>query len=303
MTRYLDIKEQLLCAIADGVLTPGAALASVREQARNQSTAPATVARAYQELARAGIVVSASRRVARVAPDGPALARRQLRGGGLRLAGSDDPLLDLLLTGAGDAIVRRGAGGSFGGLGALWRMEAEAATLHLWHADGDHNAPYARRVLAGRRPTLVRLWKREQGIVVAAGNPEGIIGVEDLARVTVAERAIGTGTRALSDRLLRERELDPTSARGPEVGSHLEVALAVAAGVADAGLAVRAAATTLGLDFIPLAWEPFELALGADRLDGLEPLLALLARPELAGRAAQLGGYDLDGSGVVRVLD
>lgn len=123
------------------------------------------------------MIVTASRRATRVAADGPALARPQLRGGrSLLLAGSDDPLLDLLLAEAEDAIVRRSSTGSFGGLTALWRSQAEAATLHLWHAHGGHNAAYARRVLAGRRPILVRLWRREQGIVVAPAIPSASPG-------------------------------------------------------------------------------------------------------------------------------
>ena len=248
MSRYVDIAEGLLQAIADGVLQPGAALPSVRALARREGTTPATAGRAYAELARAGAIVSAPRRVARVAPDGAARARARLTGTRpLRLAGSDDPLLDLLVGAAGGHVERAAPSGSFGGLTALWRGQADAATLHLWHARG-YNAPYAARILAGREPVLVHLWRREQGIVVPPGNPRGIGTIDDLARVTTALRAPGTGTRALVDRLLRERRLPPL--HGPELGGHLDVALAVAAGLADAGVAVRAAATTLGLEFV-----------------------------------------------------
>ena len=293
MSRYLDIAEGLLRAIADGTLQPGAALPSVRALARREGTTPATAGRACAELARAGAIVSSPRRVARVAPDGPARARAALGGArALRLAGSDDPLLDVLVSTAAGDVERAAPSGSFGGLTALWRGTADAATLHLWHARG-YNAPYAERILAGREPVLVHLWRREQGIVVPPGNPRGIGTVEDLAGVTTAQRAPGTGTRALVDRLLRERRLDPL--RGPELAGHLDVALAVAAGLADAGVAVRAAATTLGLDFVPLAWEPFALALPAAELGRADALLAGLA--SVAAAAAALEGYDLAGAG------
>jgi molybdate-binding protein len=295
VSRYVDIAEGMLQAIADGELQPGAALPSVRAIARREGTTPATAGRAYAELARAGAIVSAPRRVARVAPDGAARARARLTGTRpLRLAGSDDPLLDLLVAAAVGHVERAAPSGSFGGLTALWRGQADAATLHLWHARG-YNAPYAARILAGREPVLVHLWRREQGIVVPSGNPRGIGTVGDLAGVTTALRAPGTGTRALLDRLVREHRLDPGSVRGPELGGHLDVALAVAAGLADAGVAVRGAATTLGLDFVPLAWEPFALALPAVELGRADALVAGLAHVDRA--ASAMGGYDLAGAG------
>ncbi|HEX2412334.1 MAG TPA: substrate-binding domain-containing protein [Solirubrobacteraceae bacterium] len=297
MSRYIDIAERLLQAIADGALPPGAALPSVRALARREGTTPATAGRAYAELARAGVIVSAPRRVARVAPDGAARAHERLTGDrALRLAGSDDPLLDVLVAATGGDVERAGSAGSFSGLTALWRGRADAATLHLWHTRG-YNAPYAARVLAGREPVLVHLWRREQGIVVPPGNPRGIGTVEDLGRVTTAHRAAGTGTRALVDRLLRERRRAPDSVRGPELDGHLDVGLAVAAGLADAGVAVRSAATTLGLDFVPLAWEPFALALPGDELGRATALLSGLASERVGRSAAVMGGYDLAGTG------
>jgi molybdate-binding protein len=293
MSRYVDIAEGLLQAIADGVLQPGAALPSVRALAARHGTTPATAGRAYAELARAGAIVSAPRRVARVAPDGAARARARLTGvRPLRLAGSDDPLLDLLVAAAAGHVERAAPSGSFGGLTALWRGQTDAATLHLWHARG-YNAPYAARILAGREPVLIHLWRREQGIVVPPGNPRGIGTIDDLTRVTTALRAPGTGTRALVDRLLRERRVPPL--HGPELGGHLDVALAVAAGLADAGVAVRAAATTLGLGFVPLASEPFALALPAVELGRAEALLSALS--EVGRAASAMGGYDLGGAG------
>ena len=154
----------------------------------------------------------APRRAARVARDGAILARRALHGGrALRLAGSDDPLLDLIATGAD----RVGAPGSFGGLTALWQQRADAATLHLRHRDGGYNAPFAARILDGRRPILVHLWRREQGIILPRGNPDGIATVADLLGRTVALRASGTGTRVLLERLLRDAGADPAALRGP----------------------------------------------------------------------------------------
>lgn len=309
VTRYVGLVEDLEQAVASGSLAPGAALPSVRSLARERGVAPATVARAYAELARAGVIETSPRRAARVAAAGPARARRRSRGGQpLVLAGSDDPLLDLLLAAASDEVERLGARGSGAGLAALWRGSVDAATLHLVDRDGEYNAPYAARVLSGRAPRLVRLWRREQGLVVPPGNPAGLGTAADLARVggarrsallVIALRGAGTGTRLLTERLVREGGADPAHLRGPELDSHLDVALAVASGLADAGVAVRSAAAALGLDFVPLAWEPFDLALPAEALPRAEPLLAALTAPEVTGRAGELGGYDLEGSGAV----
>jgi molybdate-binding protein len=304
VTRFVALVEELEQAIAAGELAPGAALPSVRALARGRGLAPGTVARAYAELARAGVVATSPRRAARVTPDGPARARRALRGGRpLLLAGSDDPLLDLLLAGAAGDVERTGTRSSFGGLAALWRDAVDAAALHLPDRGGDYNAPFAGRVLSGRAPRLVRLWRREQGLVVTPGNPAGVTGVSDLARVTTALRRPGTGTRLLTERLVREAGVDAAEVRGPELDSHLDVAMAVATGLADAGVCVRSAASALGLDFTPLAWEPFDLALSAESLPRAEPLLAALAGPAVARRAAELGGYDLEGSGTVTAVD
>jgi molybdate-binding protein len=308
VTRYVGLVEELEQAVASGSLAPGAALPSIRALARERAVAPATVARAYAELARAGVIETSARRAARVTVNGPLRVRRRLRGGRpLLLAGSDDPLLDLLLAEAPDDVDRLGDRGSSAGLAALWRGSVDAATLHLFDRGGDYNAPYAARVLAGRAPRLVRLWRREQGLVVPRGNPAGVRTAADLVRggvpagrgVVAALRRAGTGTRLLTERLIREDGADPAALSGPELDSHLDVALAVASGLADAGVAVRSAAGALGLDFVPLAWEPFDLALPADALPRAEPLLAALAGSAVARRAEELGGYDLDGSGVV----
>jgi molybdate-binding protein len=161
------------------------------------------------------------------------------------------------------------------------------------HRDGRYNAPFAASVLAGRGPVLVRLWRREQGLLCPPDNPDGLVGVADLARRRVALRLPGTGTRVLLERLLRDAGVDPAGLRGPEVASHLEAALAVAAGTADAALGLRSAADALGLSFVPVVWEPFDLALPEDALDAAAGLL------DAAARARPTPGYDLSEAGAV----
>jgi putative molybdopterin biosynthesis protein len=288
---YRDIAEDLLQRIASGEFAAGSALPSVRATARVRGTTAATVGRAYAELGRTGAVELAPRRTARVTRDGAMLARRALEGGrALRLAGSDDPLLDRIARSAD----RVGAPGSFGGLTALWQQRADAATLHLRHRDGGYNDRFAAHILAGRAPVLVHLWRREQGIILPRGNPDHYRSVGDLLKRPVALRAPGTGTRVLLERLLRDAGADPAALHGPLVGTHLEAAVAVASGLADAAVGLRAAADTLELDFVPLAWEPFELALPEAALGAAAELLSAL------DSAPPAPGFDFADSGATR---
>jgi molybdate-binding protein len=298
VTRYLDLTASLAARIAEGELAAGTALPSVRELAASEGTTATTVRRAYHELADAGAITVEPRRAARVSPHGALAARSVLRGRDpFRLAGSDDPALSLLIAEVPDAVAPVGASGSYRGLAALWSGSADGASLHLRHRSGEYNAPFARGVLAGRDPVLVHLWRREQGLIVAEGNPDRVAGVASLRGLRVARRPHGTGTRTLLDRLLIEDGLDPGAVAGPEVELHLDVALAVATGEADAGLGLRSAATPLGLDFVPVTWEPFQIATTRTQAGGVRPLIAALDEPELARRIDELGGYDLSGAG------
>jgi molybdate-binding protein len=303
VTRYLDIARAIAARVQAGDLTPGAELPSIRELARTQNTTASTVGRAYEHLARAGVIAQARRRRARIEPEA-ALAASRLLGARreFRLAGSDDPALDLVLRQAGGAVVMVGARGSFQGLTALWRGTADGAAIHLLHHTGVYNAPYARALLRGRMPTVIHLWRREQGLLVAPGNPEGITGVPDLRTASVAKREFGAGTRVLLDRLLQDHGIPPHSVPGPETASHLEVALAVASGVAAAGLGVRAAAAALNLDFIPLAWEEYDIILPAAALAAAEPLITALREDRVRHTIEELGGYDTANAGAIRPL-
>jgi len=300
MARYHDLTAKLAARIADGDLAPGAALPSVRDLAGVEATTATTVARAYRELADAGAIIVEPRRAARVSARGEIAARSVLRDGAVfRLAGSDDPALSMLLSGLPEAIAPVGSSGSYRGLAALWSGRADGASLHLRHRSGEYNTPFARGVLAGREPVLVHLWRREQGLLVPPGDPRGVQRIADLAKLRIVRRPAGTGTRTLLDRLLLDDGLDPDAISGPTVELHLDVALAVATGEADAGLGLRSAATPLGLDFVPLSWEPFQVATTRRETGGLRPLLTALGDPAVAGRIVALGGYDLAGAGEV----
>ncbi|HEY8597463.1 MAG TPA: substrate-binding domain-containing protein, partial [Thermomicrobiales bacterium] len=165
-------------------------------------------------------------------------------------------------------------------LGALARGEAHAAGMHLLdEATGEYNLPFIRRAFAGRKVLVVTAAHWQQGLIVARGNPLGIAGVADLARpdLTIINREPGAGSRAALDHALRVSGTDPAAVRGyaRTVGSHRVVAEVVAAGLADAGPGILAAASALGLGFIPLAEERYDLIF-ADETRESAPVAALL---------------------------
>jgi molybdate-binding protein len=303
MTRYQQVSADIAERVTTGALAPGDELPSIRHAARQYDTTAATIGRAYRHLADAGVIDVADRRRSRVAPDGDAAARRMLGGpAALRLAGSDDPGLDVVLRHAGASVTTVGTRGSFHGLTRVWRGTADAAAIHLRHRSGAHNSPFARALLRGRRPAIIHLWRREQGLLTPEGNPGGISDVGDLPALRIARRQFGTGTRVLLDRLLTEAGIPPATVTGPDAASHLEVAMTVASGQADAGLGVRAAATALDLGFIPVTWEEFDIVLSETALAAAEPLIAALRDPDVQTCVRLLGGYDLSRAGTVQLL-
>ncbi|MBV9012046.1 MAG: molybdopterin biosynthesis protein [Pseudonocardiales bacterium] len=192
--------------------------------------------------------------------------------------------------------------GSLGGLVALRDGRCHLAGSHLLDPQtGEYTLPYLPRVF-GRDTALsdvavIRLVHREQGLIVAAGNPLGITGVEDLSRpgLRYVNRQRGAGTRVLLDHELRRRHIASDDILGyhREEHTHLAVAAAVAAGRADAGLGVLAAARPFGLDFVPVAQEPYDLVVTQEAYDSgvLAPLWALLADEKFRASVEALGGY------------
>jgi putative molybdopterin biosynthesis protein len=194
--------------------------------------------------------------------------------------------------------------GSLGGLTALRDGLCHLAGSHLLDpASGEYTLPYVERLLPGHDVAVVRLAHREQGLIVAPGNPLGLRGIEDLSRpgLRYVNRQRGAGTRVLLDHELAQRGIGPDAVEGyeREEHTHLAVAAAVAAGRADCGLGVMAAARAFGLDFVPVAREPYDLVLERAARDSplLAPLWELLASPEFRKAVDGLGGYDTSETG------
>ncbi|MDD4951936.1 MAG: molybdopterin biosynthesis protein [Desulfovibrionaceae bacterium] len=189
--------------------------------------------------------------------------------------------------------------GSMGGLTAIKNGAAMFAGSHLFDPEtGDFNFPFIERYLPGIELLVVNLAIRHQGLIVARENPKAIMGVKDLTRqdVVFINRQRGAGTRILLDHHLELEGVDPSRVRGygQEEYTHMAVAVNVLTGAADCGLGIFAAAKALGLDFVPLAHERYDLiiprALAGDAK--IEVMLDLLRSKGFKDRIDGLGGYE-----------
>lgn len=224
--------------------------------------------------------------------------------------GSHDLTLDLL-TSHMKAAGHKGAVasahvGSLGGIMALRKHEAHFAGVHLLDPEtGVYNESYIRRFLPGREIVLMNLVYRTQGLLVPKGNPMGLKGMRDIAngRVRFVNRQGGSGTRVLLDYLLQQEGLEKEQILGydREEFTHLGVAVAVASGSADTGLGIQSAANSLGLDFIPIGEERYDLAIPKEYLEDhrMHVLLDIIKSPAFLRDVEALGGYDTRDTGKI----
>jgi putative molybdopterin biosynthesis protein len=226
------------------------------------------------------------------------------------IVGSHDNTLDLLA----DELRAQRSGfglssshvGSLGGLMAVKRGLCHMAGSHLLdESDGNYNRSYIRKYLADVPVRLVHLVMREQGLIVPRGNPKGIRGLEDVARpdVRLINRQGGSGTRILLDYRLRQLDIAPERIAGyhNEEFTHMAVAVAVLSGAADVGVGILAAANALGLEFIPMVTEQYDLVIPTVYFDteAVQALLEVITGPAFKERATDLGGYHTDRTGEI----
>ncbi|MCL4472488.1 MAG: molybdopterin biosynthesis protein [Actinobacteria bacterium] len=196
--------------------------------------------------------------------------------------------------------------GSMGGLMSLKRGEAHLAGIRLLDEDsGEYNMSQVKRYLPGRKISLVNIALTEKGLMVQKENPKNVRGIEDLTRneVIFINRPRGTGTRTLLDYKLRLKGVSTEDIAGyeREEDSQMAVAAAIADGVADAGMGCPAAASALGLDFIPVASERYDLAIPEEYLEnrGVRAIIEIIGSDAFREKILALDGYDTSLSGEV----
>jgi putative molybdopterin biosynthesis protein len=223
------------------------------------------------------------------------------------IGGSHDPLLEWSLRESGSGLATLPEGSEAG----LARFEqgnivASAIHLHSLADESDANVEVLRKRGSFHDAVLIAFAQREQGFLVAAGNPLGLASIADVARsrARLAVRPEGAGAQLLLLSLLHRAKLslnDVATVR-PPCPTGPDVAQAIRAGRADCGLATRSVAQAAALDFVPVAWERFDITVRYRDYfrPPLQAFLGFLRSEAFAARARELGGYDISSAGAVR---
>jgi putative molybdopterin biosynthesis protein len=227
------------------------------------------------------------------------------------VGGSHDPLLEWTLRESGSQLASLPEG-SETGLMRLGRGEVTAAAIHLHRLDSDDEAANLEAVAGApglHDAVLIAFARRQQGLVVAEGNPLALSDIASIAarRARLALRPQGAGAQLLLLALVARAglALDALTTTKPICPTGPDIAQAVRSGRADCGIATRSVAQAAGLDFVPLTWERFDLALRQRDyfLPGPQALFKFLRIDVFHDRAAELGGYDVSDAGDVRLVN
>jgi putative molybdopterin biosynthesis protein len=220
----------------------------------------------------------------------------------LRLAGSHDLLVEHLVKfiSKHSMPIQPTYIGSLEGLMMLYRGQCDIAAIHLLDPiSHQYNIPFIQQLFIHEEISLIRFAAREQGLIIAKGNPKKITGLTDLARadVRLVNRQKGSGTRFLLDSLLAKYQINPASISGYELEewNHLSAASHISRGAADVAFGIQAAASNLGLDFIPISREQFDLVCKqtSENSEALKKLIDLLNSEEILTELKDYSGYDL----------
>ena len=230
--------------------------------------------------------------------------------GALLASGSNDPVLDVLHTCLRktypEFFIFSANTGSMEGLAALEKGFTDIAWSHLLDPEtGEYNIPYLEKLVPHVKAVVVNLFFRELGFVTAKGNPLRIGKFEDLARkgVRFVNRQAGSGTRLLLDHHLEKAGIpsDRIAGYDQDVSTHIEVGLAVLSGSADTGIATAAVSSLLGLDFVSITRERFDMICDQSVFfqKEVQALMEVLNGDVFRKRVENLGNYDFKSAGRV----
>lgn len=221
----------------------------------------------------------------------------------IRLAGSHDFLVEHFIKQVSASLplqILPTYIGSLEGLMMLYRGQSDIAAIHLLDPSSqEYNLPFIKQLFVYEKITVLRFASREQGFIVAKGNPKEIREFEDLTRkdVQFVNRQKGSGTRFLLDSKLMNLQISPEAIKGYETEewNHLSTASYISKGSADAAFGIRSAASHLDLDFIPVANEQFDLVFrwSDENKSSLLQLLSYLQSADFKNSLTELEGYDI----------
>lgn len=232
----------------------------------------------------------------------------------LVVIGSHDPLLDEVadMMHRADPTVFMSSShvGSMGGIMAIRRGEAHAGGCHLLDTEtGVYNLSFLKKYFPNGGIRLVRCVGRQQGLMLAKGNPLDIKEFADIAKngVRYVNRQKGSGTRVLMDYLCEQYAVNVSDIYGYEREelTHTSVAAQIANGSADAGMGIYSAAQLYDLDFLLICIEEYDLIIPdhAWETPVVQQLIATLKSPAFREKMLAMGGYTVDHPGEIIPLD
>jgi putative molybdopterin biosynthesis protein len=228
----------------------------------------------------------------------------------LVVIGSHDPLLDeladMMHMENSNVYMSSSHVGSMGGIMAVRRGEAHAAGCHLLDTvTGEYNLSFMKKYFPNGGVKLIRCVGRQQGLMVAKGNPLNITGFSDIKNegVRYVNRQKGSGTRILADYLCEKENVNPADVYGydREELTHTSVAAQISSGSADAGMGIYSAAKLYDLDFIPICIEEYDLIIPDHAWDSpmTKQMIDTLTSEEFKEKILSMGGYTIDNPGEI----
>jgi putative molybdopterin biosynthesis protein len=194
--------------------------------------------------------------------------------------------------------------GSLNSLISMYQGESDIVSTHLFDADtSEYNVPFVRKVLSGFPLVIVNLICRWAGFYVQKGNPKKIETWQDLQRrdICLVNREKGSGARVLLDEQLYLHKINPHRIKGYDIeeSNHLAVAGAVAKGTADVGVGIEKAAQIVGVDFIPMMKERYDLVIlkTPENTEIIRAVRQILQSESFQNDLHAVGGYDFSQTG------
>lgn len=226
----------------------------------------------------------------------------------LLAAGSNDPILDILLTAMKKDHpafnIFFANAGSVKGLETLNTGLTDIAFSHLLDPQtGDYNTPYLKKYCPDHQPVLVNLFYRQIGFVSIKSKSNNFRGWQSLTDkdIRFVNRQSGSGTRILLDYELKNRGIAGSDIAGydNEVYTHFEVGLSIISGEADVGIASAAVAKILDLNFQPLVSERFDMILDKNTFfqPAIQAFIETLQSSQFRNRVEKIGNYNFKDAG------
>jgi len=230
--------------------------------------------------------------------------------GAFLASGSNDPILDMLQTYMRQTYpefyIFSSNTGSTDGMKALNKGYTDLAWSHLLDPkSGEYNIPFLSTYLPDVKVVVVNLFHRDLGFLVAPKNPFHIRGFDDLTQkgVRFINRQKGSGTRVLLDHHLKKLRIPSSEIEGyeREVYTHFEVGLSILSKEADVGVGTIAVSKLLGLAFVPITRESFDMLMDQSTFfeKGIQAFIEILNSKEFRSHVERLGSYDFRDSGKI----